>query len=228
MTDATLPAAVSAEPAPETVTGSAPAERISFEDYLARYNSVEGVRTEWTPNGVEVYRVSNNLDHQELLALLYLLFRTFLDVRKLGRVILAGMPMRVGEDKPAREPDLLIILNENLNRLQPTYLDGAADAVVEVVSPESDERDRGTKFIEYEAAGVKEYYLFDPIRRESYLYRLGADAHYHRVEVNAEGQLASTVLPGFVFDPNLLWRDPLPGTLDIVALVQTMVQAAGQ
>src|SRR5215210_7827435 len=112
-----------------------PKEKISFWDYLKRYNSVEGVRTEWVAGTVETYAMTNNLSHQRLLGFLFTLFSLFLGRKQLGEVILAGFPMYVGDDKAAREPDLMIVLSAHRERIKPTYLDGIADIVVEIVSP---------------------------------------------------------------------------------------------
>jgi Uma2 family endonuclease len=175
-------------------------EKISFEDYLKAYNSVEGMRTEWIAGEVERHG-TNNLQHQRLLGFLATLLGFFLDREKLGEVIFAGFPMYIGDDKPAREPDLMVTLNAHRDRLKPTYLDGIADLVLEIVSPESDERDHGTKFVEYEAAGIPEYWLIDPIRREADVYILGQDQRYHRAT-----QLALIILPGLALDPQILWQ----------------------
>jgi Uma2 family endonuclease len=176
-------------------------DKISFQDYLKLYNSVEGMRTEWVAGEVESYTITNNLQHQRLLGFLYMLLNFFLGAKKLGEVTLAGFPMYLGEDKPAREPDLMVILTAHHDRLKPTYLDGIADLVAEVVSPESDERDHGTKFVEYEAAGIPEYWLVDPIRRAADVYVLGEDRRYHRAT-----QFASSILPGFALNPEVLWQ----------------------
>src|SRR5258708_20749745 len=138
-------------------------EKISFRDYLKTYNGVEGVRTEWVAGTVERYVMTNNRSHQRLLGFLFTLFNLFLDRKHLGEVIIAGFPMYVGDDKPAREPDLMVILSAHRERIKSTYLDGIADIVVEIVSPESGERDHGTKYIEYETLGIPEYWLIDPI-----------------------------------------------------------------
>lgn len=45
-------------------------------------------------------------------------------------------------------------------------MDGTPDLIVEVTSPESLARDRGEKYVEYEAAGVREYWLIDPDRQQ--------------------------------------------------------------
>jgi Uma2 family endonuclease len=197
-------------------------ERISFEEYLVRYNSYEGGKTEWVAGKVEI-SMSNNLQHNEVIGFLYRLLDALLDLKNLGRAILAGLPMYVGEDKPAREPDILVVFNEHSERITPKYLDGPADIVVEVVSPESDARDHGTKLVEYEEAGVSEYWLFDPLREDAVILAL-KDGRYRRVERDAQGRLISTLLPGFALDPEILWRELLPKGAETFKMAQAMVQ----
>jgi Uma2 family endonuclease len=167
--------------------------------------------------------VSNNKTHQRLLILLTKLLGLYLDFKKIGEMFGVGYPMRIAPDKPAREPDLLVLLNENSHRGKQTYVDGPADVVVEVVSPESTDRDRGIKLSEYEAAGVPEYWLFDPLRTEANIYALGDDRRYHPLPKDSEGRLVSRMLPGFALHPDLLWRDEPPNGAELVELVQQMV-----
>jgi Uma2 family endonuclease len=166
--------------------------------------------------------MSNNTHHQDILRFLAVLFDLFLSSRALGKLLLAGVPMYLGTDKPAREPDLMIVLNDHVSRIQATYLNGSADIAVEVVSPESDEPDHGAKLIEYEAAGVSEYWLIDPIRTQADIYVLDSNQHYRRLSPDADGQLHSVVLPGLSLYPRLLWQDNLPGATEIVLLVEQM------
>lgn len=103
-------------------------------------------------------------------------------------------------------------------------MDVIADLVVEVVSPESTHRDRGKKLSEYEAAGVPEYWLIDPIRTEAVIYALGADGRYHPVAFDAQGRLHSVVLPGLYFIPEWLWRETPPENPELITLVQAMAE----
>jgi Uma2 family endonuclease len=127
-----------------------------------------------------------------------------------------------GGDKAAREPDLMIVLNAHRERIKPTYLDGIADIVVEIVSPERGERDHGTKYIEYETIGVPEYWLIDPIRREADVYVLGEDQHYHRSVPDNQSSIVSSVLSGFALKPSILWQETLLDSQAAVALVEQM------
>ena len=206
----------------QAVPTNSTAEKIPFETYLTRYNSIEGFRSEWIAGEVAIYPVSNNTQHQDILRFLTVLLDLYLGARSMGRFFLAGVPMYLGDDRPAREPDLLVILSEHLERIKATYLDGIADIVVEIVSPDSDERDHGAKFVEYEAAGVPEYWLIDPLRSEATIYVLGVDRRYHRFAPDEANRFSSSILPGFSFPADVLWKQVLPSGSDLIALVQQM------
>src|SRR5258708_35842505 len=164
----------------QAVPTNSTAEKIPFEIYLTRYNSIEGFRTEWIAGKVAIYSGSSTTQHQDILRFLAVLLNLYLGTPTRGKILLAGVPMYLGDDRPAREPDLLVILSEHLEHIKATYLDGIADIVVEIVSPESDERDHGAKFVEYEAAGVPEYWLIDPLRSESTIYVLSVGKRHRR------------------------------------------------
>jgi Uma2 family endonuclease len=97
--------------------------------------------------------------------------------------------------------------------------------VVEIVSPESSDRDRGRKLREFETGGVPEYWLLDPLRTGAAVYALGEDGHYHPVPPDSEGRLASQVLPGFKIHPALLWREQPLGSAELVELIQQMTRS---
>jgi len=208
---------------PTLPTKEATEKSISFQEYLTTY---EGQYAEWVMGKVEIH-VTNNTAHNMILLFLSTLLNIFLDFEPIGKVLLAGISMHLGDDKPGREPDLMIVLNENTEKIKPTYLEGAADIVVEIVSPESVERDYGKKFIEYEEAGVREYWRIDPLRKQVDIYVLTPIAdnenRYRRVDLNSQGQLISSLLPGFALDPKILWQDELPGGKTIYMMVQEML-----
>ena len=87
--------------------------------------------------------------------------------------------------------------------------------VVEIISEESWDRDRGKKFLEYEEAGIPEYWLIDPIREQAEFYRLGEDNRYHFVLPDADGIFRSKIIPGFWFNVSWLWQEPMPPVWEI-------------
>jgi Uma2 family endonuclease len=159
----------------------------------------------------------------KILEFLIKLLGLYLDFKPIGQLLIPSFTMYVGEDKPGREPDLMIVLNAHRGRIKHTYLDGAADMAVEIVSPESVERDYEQKIREYAAVGVKEYWLIDPDAKDTFINALNAQGKYERLPLNSEGKLVSGLLPGFALDPNLFWRETMPKGAELITLVQGMV-----
>ena len=186
------------------------AETVSFEEFLQAY---DGVHAEWVAGSV-VETTTPSDRHQDIVGLLGAAFRAFAEERGLGIVRVSPFLMRVGE--VAREPDVLFVAEENRERIQPNRLEGPADLVVEVISPESKGRDRGDKFYEYEEAGVREYWLVDPERRSVDLHRLSPSGRYEVVVADGEGRLHSEVLGGLWVDPAWLWREPMPTLISVL------------
>lgn len=179
---------------------------ITFDEYLA--TNVEGASLEWI-DGKIIGFMPNNLQHQEIIGFLFTILNLFVEINDFGKVIQAGYAMKLEVQKRGREPDLVFVAKENTEILTDKYLDGAADIAVEIVSPESVERDRQTKYGEYEAAGVKEYWLIDPNESRAEFYRLNNEGFYRLAEV-ADGVFLSTVLPGFFLRVEWLWEKNPP------------------
>lgn len=190
---------------------------LSFEEYLRQYSSREGIMSEWMGGEVAISPMTNNVAHQRLLYVLSFLLHYYLSHHQIGQLVFMGLPMKVSDAHPAREPDLMILLDEHADRLQPTFVDGIADVVIEIVSPESVARDRGDKFIEYERAEVPEYWLLDPIRHEALLYALDETGTYQQIALDAEDRIVSRILPGFAVAQDFLWRATLPGADELIA-----------
>lgn len=187
----------------------------------------EDVHAEWV-NGEVIVFMSPNDKHQAIIGLLYKLLSIFAELFDLGIVRFAPFEMRATPDGPAREPDLLFVAREYLDRLTPQRLAGPADLVVEVVSESSASRDRNDKFFEYEEAGIPEYWLIDPRAGKERVdgYRLTADGKYLAILPDEWGRYHSTVLPGFWFDPAWLWQEPLPNALPLLAAIAPRALAA--
>ncbi|MBI4504193.1 MAG: Uma2 family endonuclease [Chloroflexi bacterium] len=185
-----------------------PSGTLTFEAFLAWCD--EDTWAEWV-DGEVLLLTPNTRRHQELVGLLYRLFAAWAEAHDLGVVLVEPFLVRLpGPARSARLPDLLFVAHEHRDRLTETFLDGAADLVVEIVSPESAARDRGEKFVEYEAAGVSEYWLIDPDRQQAEFYRLGPDGRYHLAQGGSAGSYESAVLAGFRLPVEWLWQQPLP------------------
>lgn len=195
-----------------------PPNYMTYEEFLEWAD--EDTLAEWV-DGVVVMTSPASTRHQKIFKFLVRLLSTFTEIHALGEVMPAPFQMKLG--RAGREPDLLFVSKEHLGRLKKTYLDGPADLVVEIVSPESQERDRTEKLREYDEAGIPEYWLIDPQAEEALFYQRDEAGQYHPASLDAEGSYHSAVLPGFWLRVAWLWSDPLPDTTD--ALLEIDEQA---
>ncbi len=185
----------------------APPPPVSFEQYLDWID--EDTRAEWVAGAIVPISPAN-VEHLALVGFLFRLIADFVEAHDLGLVFLNDLLLRLEGRPSGRVPDIAYLRHEHADRLKGTYLDGPADLVVEIVSPDSTERDRGEKFAEYEAAGIPEYWLLDIEREEAAFYQLDERGRYRRREVDAAGFYRSQVLPGFQLAIAWLWARPLP------------------
>lgn len=185
-------------------------EPSTLEEFLAWEE--EDVRAEWV-NGKVLRMAPVSSRHQNVVSFLLTLLTLYVEERDLGWLTTAPFSMHLAIRRQVREPDLLFVARERVDRIRDLYLDGPADAVVEVVSPDSRRRDRVEKVADYEAAGVREYWLIDPRLRQVELRRLGEDGRYRSVQPE-DGIFTSEAIPGFRLRIDWLWREPLPKVLD--------------
>ena len=176
---------------------------MTYEEFLAWAD--EDTLAEWV-DGEVVMTSPAGYKHQDIADFLVSVLRSFVETRQLGAVLSAPFQMRL--ERTGREPDLLFVASAHLDRLRETYLDGPADLVVEIVSPESIGRDRGEKFYEYEQAGIPEYWLIDPQRERAEFYQLDEHGRYRLVWPDTEGVYRSKVLEGFWLRVDWLWQPP--------------------
>lgn len=150
------------------------------------------------------------LEHVEIFRFLLGLLDGFLELRPHGQVLGSEYTTRL---RPGlrRVPDLLFVTSDHTHRLTRRHLEGAPDAVFEIVSEESVERDWREKFEDYRAAGVSEYWIIDPAHSVVRLHALSR-GRYKAVE-EKDGWLHSAVIPDFRIRPEWRWQRPMPGVL---------------
>ncbi|MBA3441832.1 MAG: Uma2 family endonuclease [Pyrinomonadaceae bacterium] len=203
---------IKTEPLPVPVS-SPPSAKMTYEEFLAWAD--EDTWAEWV-DGEVIYMSPVSDLHQDLADFLTALLRFFTETYQLGVIRSAPFQMKIGPKLSGREPDVLFISSEHLDRLKKTFLDGPADLVIEIVSPESRARDRGDKFYEYEQGGVREYWLLDPLRKQAEFYQLGEDGIYHLATITQDGIYRSVVLKGLEMKVDWLWQEPLPSLLSVL------------
>ena len=187
------------------------AVKMTYEEFLDWAD--EDTLAEWV-DGEVVMTTPASDRHQDLARFLTSVFGIYVEAHDLGVIRPAPFQMKLA--RSGREPDLLFLAREHLDRLKETYLDGPADLVVEIVSPASVGRDRGEKFYEYERAGIPEYWLIDPQVERAEFYQLAPAGKYELVSPDAGGTYRAAVLSGFWLRVEWLWQRPLPLVLDVV------------
>lgn len=131
--------------------------------------------------------------HQDIVRFLTALLSGYVEFANSGKVYPAPFQMKVG--RAGREPDVLFVATDHLDRIKQTYLDGPADLVIEVVSPESRGRDRGERFFEYQTAGIPEYWLLDPETERAEFYQLDEHGAYRTIQPGAADVYQAAELP---------------------------------
>lgn len=164
------------------------------------------LRAEWV-DGRVILLSPSNVEHDELSVWLIRLVGDYVDAHDLG-AIYQNIFARFSGQRRRRVPDVMFVATDRLNLLKETYLDGAPDLLIEIVSPDSQSRDRREKYIEYEKAGVREYWIVDPFSKTIEVSRLDRKK-FRRIE-ETDGMIASSVLRGFRLKTAQLWQKPLP------------------
>lgn len=186
--------------------------QMDYEDFSKNVN--ENIHAEWV-NGETIFFMPPGTKHQQLVAFLFKLLGIFVDHFHLGELLTAPYEMKVSPDSNAREPDILFIDQANLDRLTEKRLSGPADLIVEVISPESVYRDRSDKFDEYEAAGVREYWVVDarPGKERIDFWVLDDSGRYRAALPDEKGVYQATAIPGFKLKVEWLWATEKPSPL---------------
>ena len=167
--------------------------RWTYKDYAAlpddgrRYEIVDGV----------LYMApSPNEWHQTTAGRLFRYLATQIEDASLGRVYIAPFDVELTPDTVV-QPDVLVILNANHDKITLSRIVGAPDLVIEVSSPGTVGYDRDKKQSAYARAGVQEYWIADPWSRTVEVFVLEAGAYRSLGVFEGKATLPSQVVPGF-------------------------------
>jgi Uma2 family endonuclease len=181
-----------------------PTAPISFEEFLDWCDGE--TRAEWV-NGRVVLMSPESDPHWKLVHFFTAVLGIYVQERNLGRVFGSNFMMKLDAIPSGRVPDLHFVTRERLEeRIKHTHLQGAADMALEVVSPESVDRDEDEKFREYAEVGVREYWLINPMRRAAGFFELKS-GRYKPLAIE-DGVVRSRVIDGFFVRIDWLWNEP--------------------
>lgn len=163
--------------------------RWTYEDLYSlpddkRYEIIDG----------ELYEMPGaNSDHAisiaNILALLFPMVRNIA-----GRVLTAPLDVFLPDANPV-QPDILVLLPDQLHLISRRGIEGAPALLVEVLSPSNPAHDRVRKRALYARAGVREYGIVSP--EAAIVEVLALDGEAYRLHVRAGGDetVTSTLFP---------------------------------
>jgi len=163
-------------------------------------------------DGVIYMASPENIDAGRLFLWLSTVMSTYAEEKQLGEVFGSRIACRF-DDRSAPEPDILFVRNEHADRLHRGGVEGAPDLVIEIVSPDSVERDYEAKRQQYQRFQVPEYWIIEE-EKSVLLLRRNRRGRYQEIQPR-RGVFRSEVLTGFWLDPSWLWP-PRPSRLAII------------
>lgn len=102
--------------------------------------------------------------HQLFSRNLQLLLVMHVEARQLGEVFDAPVDVLLDRDSVV-QPDLLFIRRDRLGIVRERAIHGPPDLIVEILSPSTEQRDRGAKRALYAKYGVLHYWMVDPVSK---------------------------------------------------------------
>jgi|ERR1700722_5659511 len=168
----------------------------------------EDVRAEWIDGEVTLLSPAN-IPHAELTFWLGRLLGAVVDVDDAGHVFTIDAQIRLAAINQRRDPDVLFVSRARRKMIKDTYIDGAPDLVMEIVSPDSQVRDWKDKYDAYEKSGVREYWIIDPQPKRVEAFTVGRDKKFCPIK-QVDGRIRSKVLKKLFIRPEWLFSSPLP------------------
>jgi Uma2 family endonuclease len=160
-------------------------------------------------DGVPMAMAAPSVTHQRILGILFRAFSGFLE-DKSCEVLFAPLDVLIpdgDEDDDdidtVVQPDIMVFCDRD--KLLKKYARGAPELVVEILSPSTSKWDQNDKFRRYERAGVREYWVIDPLGQWLCVYARDPDGKFGKGELyevpGSKKLVSSTVLEGFSLDP---------------------------
>ena len=154
------------EPTPSYGSSKEPPKEKGPGDYTIDdyYDLPDDKRVELI-DGVFYDMAAPSIEHQLIIGSVYTQMLFYVR-RKKGKCVPLVSPVDVrldADNKTMVQPDVIVVCDRE--RITDRRVEGGPDFVMEVVSPSSEMKDYVKKAAKYEAAGVREYWIVDPIQR---------------------------------------------------------------
>ncbi len=99
--------------------------------------------------------------HQVVVRNITYYFEEYLRNKKIGELYTAPFDVYF-DDETVMQPDIMFVIHDRKHIIEDKRIVGAPDLIVEILSPRTEERDRGYKFRRYARENVREYWIIDP------------------------------------------------------------------
>lgn len=151
-----------------------------------RYEIIDGVLFMTPP--------SPSSQHQIVVVKLIRILGTYIEDTNLGQVFTAPLDVRLTYNMVV-QPDVFVLLKENMHKLVAEGVLGGPDLVIEVSSPRTVIYDKFVKRSAYARSSVKEYWLVEPLAHNIEVLELDKDTYRSLGIFEGEQMLPSRVIP---------------------------------
>ncbi len=141
--------------------------------------------------------------HQRISRRLQRQLEDFFHDRSIGEVFNAPIDL-ILTNQDVLVPDLVVVRQPH--QITGRGIEGPPLVVVEILSPSTQKRDRGTKARRYAELGVEHYWIVDPVKKRFECHRLAGEAFRLLVDAEGKTELAHPDWDGLVIDLATLWR----------------------
>jgi len=182
--------------------------KLTYDDLVAMFPDEDGVQRELI-DGELFVTPSPFIQHQRLVQRLALSLGNHLEAHPdQGEVFTAPLDV-VMTPHDVVEPDVLVVLGDQLDILTEKNVQGAPGLIIEILSPSTRKRDLTIKRQLFDREGVREYWIVDPDRNSVAVHRRANDGAFPlaaTLEAKHGEMLTSPLLPGWELSLLRLFR----------------------
>jgi Uma2 family endonuclease len=135
-----------------------------------------------------------NLRHQRILRELEAALYLYLRSHPRGEIFFSPCDVVFSEINVV-QPDLIFVSTERMTILTEANIQGSPDLVVEILSPSTQQRDRGIKQNLYARYGVREYWIINPENKTAEVLSWTETGYRIEAHVQEGGMLNSSLFP---------------------------------
>lgn len=206
--------------APSVPAHKPPTQRVTFDEFLdwlteeTKADLIDGV----------IHMQSPPADvHERIFVFLIGILDAFVVRRKFGIIRGSRTTLKFSEAN-GTQPDIVFISNASRDRVHPSFMDGAPEVVVEILSPSTRKLDRGKKMALYATHGVLEYWQIDPEGQNAGFFQ-NHNGAWLPMMTSDDDIFHSEAIPGFWLNTQWLFAEEMP---DILDTVMTILAGNGQ